>query len=82
MGRILFVGFMVVSLVIINNLYIKSIAVFKTKAESPLVIYANTPLALAISTQGFQSVTRRGPKIINRISVIKYLKFTFSNVCK
>ncbi len=71
-----------VSSVIINNFHTKGIAVFKAKAESPLVVYANTPLALAISTQSFQPVTRRGPEIIQRISIIEYLQLTFSNIRK
>jgi hypothetical protein len=45
--------------VIINNFYIKGIAVFEAKAQSPLVIYTNAPLALAISTQSYQPVARR-----------------------
>jgi len=39
MGRILFVGFISVSLMIIYNFYIKGIAVFEAEAQAPLVIY-------------------------------------------
>jgi len=44
---------------IINNFYIKGIAVFEAEAQAPLVIYANALLALAISTQSFQPVAWR-----------------------
>jgi hypothetical protein len=38
-------------------------AVGPHKADAPLIIYANAPLALSVASELFQSVTRRHSKV-------------------
>lgn len=44
------------SLVIINNFNIVRLSVFKSKTNTPLIVYADTPLTGAFSAQHFQVI--------------------------
>jgi hypothetical protein len=48
---------MLTSVVVIDDLDIKHVAVLECEADTPLVIDADTPLPFAISLQGFQTIT-------------------------
>ena len=82
MGRILLVGFIVISSVIIHYFYIDSITVLKTKTQTPLVINADAPLPLAISVQSFQPIAGWRTKVFNSIRIIQHLQFAFGSICK
>jgi hypothetical protein len=62
---------------VIDDLNIKSIAVFETKAQTPLVVDANAPLAFAAPAQSFQPVAGRNPKVLECIRVVQHLQFAF-----
>jgi len=49
---------------IIDDLYLVSIAIFELKTESILVIDANAVLPLTLASQTFQTVSRRGSQIV------------------
>lgn len=46
-------------LVVVNYLYVKSIAIFKSKTDAPLVIDSDTPLPVALVTERFEPVRGR-----------------------
>lgn len=48
---------------IINDLYIKGIAVGKGEAKAPLVVNANAPLPRSIAAELFQPIARRYAQI-------------------
>jgi hypothetical protein len=49
---------------IIHDFNIKSVAVFPSKADSPLVIDPDTVLALPMSSQGLEPIAGRLAKIL------------------
>jgi hypothetical protein len=51
-------------LVVIYNLHLVSIVVHPLETDAPLVIDANTVLALSITRERFQMVSWRGPQVI------------------
>jgi len=60
--------------VVVNYLYIKSITVFKSKTDAPLVIDSNTPLPAAVVTQCFKPVRGRQTQILNPCSRVQLRK--------
>jgi len=56
---------------VINHLYIKSIAVFKPKTDAPLVIDSNTPLPTAVVTERFKPVRGRQTQILDPCSGVQ-----------
>jgi hypothetical protein len=64
---------------IIHYLNIESITVFETETQTPLIIYADAPLPLAVSVQSFQPVIWWNAKVFNRIRIIQHLQLTSGN---
>ena len=54
------------SLVVIDDLDIKHVAVLECEADTPLVVDAYAPLSFAVSLQGFQPIARRGAHEVQR----------------
>jgi hypothetical protein len=48
---------------IIDDLYIKGVAVSPDKADTPLFVDADTVLAFSIAVQGLQVIRRRKTKV-------------------
>jgi hypothetical protein len=62
---------------IIHYLNIECDTVFETETQTPLIIYADAPLPLAVSVQSFQPVAWWNAKIFNRIRIVQHLQLTF-----
>src|SRR6516225_543020 len=82
MGRILFVGLISVSSMIIYDLNIKRVAFLEAKTDAPLIVDADAPLTFAVATQGFQSVAGRHAKIVERMGVLDHLQLALGDSCK
>ena len=67
---------------IVNDLYILSIALFPGKADPQLVINADTVLALTIATKLLKAVTRRRAQIIEGFSSVQHGKLTQHDTTK
>lgn len=65
---------------VIDDFNLIRAAVCPCKADAPLIIYANAPLALAVAGQLFQSVPRRHSKVIERTSSIEVRQLSGQNV--
>jgi hypothetical protein len=65
---------------IVHNLDARSIAIFPPKANSPLIVYADTPLSGAISGEFFEAICRRDPKILQSNGPIEHSQFPQGNL--
>ena len=65
---------------IVRYLNIMCVAIFPAKTRPPLIVNADTPLSLPVSSQFFQSIPRRNAQIIDRLCRIYGLKLAPGNV--
>jgi len=64
--------------VVINNLNVKRVAVFKPEAQSPLLIDSHTPAGAAITREFFQSIPGRRFQEFYRLGTVQHNQFSFS----
>ena len=58
---------MMLSSMVVNNFDINYILAKKSKANTPLIVDSNAPLTTALSYQGFETITRRNPQLVDEI---------------
>ena len=62
---------------VVDQFHIVGIGVFPLKAEAKLVVDPDTPLSFPVAFQGFQTVPRRNPKIVQRTRAVEDPQFSF-----
>ena len=58
--------------VIVDNLDRACVAIIPDKANAPLVIYANAPLAPTFALQSFEAIRRGYAQILKRLGVVEH----------
>jgi hypothetical protein len=64
---------------IIYDLDIEGIAVIPNETDSPLIVYANTPLSLPVTGKFLQHISRRSAQVVEPTGHVQHLQFTFGN---
>ncbi len=64
---------------VVDDLNVESIMSFPPKADAPLIVDSNAMLSDAFPLQGFQSVPRRCPKIVNLVCIVQHSEFPASD---
>jgi hypothetical protein len=65
--------------VVVHDLDIERMAVFKAKANSPWVIDANAVLPASISLECLEPVVRRDPQVIQSNRLMQHGQFAFGH---
>jgi hypothetical protein len=60
---------------VVDNLDVFGDALTPDKANAPLVIDPDAVLAVAVTLEGFQSVTRRGTQVSQHFGIFDHIKF-------
>ena len=66
-------------LVIVDNFHVMGIRIFPKKADAIFVVNPNAPLSFSGTLQGFQTVPRRNPKILEQACPMENSQFSFRN---
>jgi hypothetical protein len=67
---------------VIDDLHVVGISLRAAKTQTPLIVYPNAKLPLAITLEGLQSVRRRYAQIIDASGNVEHLKLSPSNYLK
>jgi hypothetical protein len=60
---------------VVDYLHLVDVALVPNKADSPAVIDSDTILAMAVSLESFQTVSRRNAQIIDGFGPVKHAQF-------
>jgi hypothetical protein len=66
--------------VVIRDLDVRSVPVFPSKADTPLIVDPNAHLSCSIAFQGFEPIAGRITQVIDRRRGIKLAQFTKGSI--
>lgn len=67
---------------VVDDLHVEGVALLPPETDSPLVVHSDTPLALPITVQFFELITRRNSQVLESFGCVQEFQFSLHPALK